>query len=122
MTMNAYFTFRKLSPAAEKNLEATFQHMADLLEGSAEPARIQFQILEGDKKSVWLLDLGPTSCRLSTEKDERPDFEIITTADTWWNLAEGSLSPFRAFTQGKLRVLGDIDLGRRVLQGLAEPT
>lgn len=118
---NAYFTFCNLSPPAAGDLKATFQRMAEILERSPEPARIQFQLLERDHTSYWGLALGPTDCRVYAEKDERPDFEIITRAETWRSIAEGSLAPFRAFIQGKMRVRGDLELGQRILQRLAAP-
>jgi putative sterol carrier protein len=118
---NSYFTLRKLRAPIERDLGATFQRMAELLERSEEPARVQFRILDGEKQLYWWLELGSTACRSHAEKDERPDFEIITKAETWWQIAEGLLAPLRAFTQGKMRVRGDIELGKRILQRLASP-
>ena len=118
---NGYFTLRKLRAPLEKDLEMTFQRMAELLKKSEEKARIQFRITDGEQESYWGLELGPTACRVHTKKAERPDFELITDAETWWQIAEGLLAPLRAFTQGKMRVRGDLELGKRILQRLASP-
>jgi len=118
---NGYFTLRKLRAPLEKDLEMTFQRMAELLKKSEEKARIQFRITDGEQESYWGLELGPTACRVHTKKAERPDFELITDAETWWQIAEGLLAPLRAFTQGKMRLRGDLELGKRILQRLASP-
>jgi putative sterol carrier protein len=45
---------------------------------------------------------------------ERPDVEIITRAETWWEIADGRLSPLEAFVKGRLRVRGKIELAKRI--------
>jgi Putative sterol carrier protein len=117
--MNSYFTLRSLMGPTEKDLGTTFQRMAELLEGSDEPARVQFRILNGEKQLCWCLELGPKACHVRAKSIDHPDFEMITNAETWWQIAEGSLSPLRAFTQGKMRVRGNIELGKRILKRLA---
>jgi putative sterol carrier protein len=93
--------------------------MAESLTGSEEDARIQFRILEGTQELSWHLDLTSKGCQVRAERIFRPDFEIITKAETWKQIALGSLSPLRAFIQGKMRVRGNIELGKRFLQRLA---
>jgi putative sterol carrier protein len=117
--MNSYFTLRSLTGPTERDLGSTFQRMAELLGGSDERARIQFRILNGARQLCWCLELAQQVCQVRTEIIDHPDFEIITKAETWWQIAGGSLSPLRAFTQGKMRVRGNIELGKRLLQRLA---
>jgi putative sterol carrier protein len=117
--MNTYFTLRRLTGPTERDLGTTFQRMAELLEGSEESARVQFRILSGEKQLCWCLELAQKACQLRAERIDHPDFEIIAKAETWWQIADGSLSPLRAFTQGKMRVRGNIELGERVLMRLA---
>jgi putative sterol carrier protein len=40
--------------------------------------------------------------------------EIITEAETWWEIAERRLSPLEAFVTGRLRVRGNIERAKRV--------
>ena len=117
--INSYFTLRRLTESTERDLDKTFQRMIELLEDSEESARIQFQIIRDTQPLCWCLELERRSCRVTREKIEHADFEIITKAKTWWQIAEGSLAPLRAFTQGKMRVRGNIELGQRVLKQLA---
>src|SRR5262249_36127652 len=100
-----------------KSLGETFHRMAELLHEHAadESGRLQFRILSGEKQSVWTLASVRKRWQVGEEEMEKPDFEIITDAETWWEVADGRLSPFRAFLQGKMRVLGNFELGKRVL-------
>jgi putative sterol carrier protein len=52
---------------------------------------------------------------------DRPDVEMLTSVETFWQLADGSYSPVEAFLNGRLRVRGDKQLGKRVLRHLAGP-
>jgi putative sterol carrier protein len=95
--------------------------MAELLHANAadEAARLQFRIVDGEAQSVWTLASVRKRWQVGEEEIEKPDFEIITDAETWWQVADGKLSPFRAFLQGKMRVLGDFELGKRVLRRIS---
>jgi putative sterol carrier protein len=115
--VDAYFSLHKLTGPTQKSLGETFHRMAELLHANAadESGRLQFRILDGEKQSVWTLASVRKRWQVGEEEMEKPDFEIITDAETWWQVADGKLSPFRAFLQGKMRVLGNIELGKRVL-------
>ena len=119
--VHAYFRLHKLTGPTQKYLGETFQRMAELLHanGAGESARLQFRILSDEKQSVWTLATVRKRWQVGEEEIERPDFEIITDAETWWEVADGRLSPFRAFLQGKMRVRGNIELGKRVLGRIA---
>lgn len=128
MEMNSYVTLRKLTEPTEKEreptdreLDATFQRMAELLEGADEEVRVQFQIFSGEKQLLWYLEPVEQVYQVRAERVDHPEFEIITKSETWWQIAQGSLSPLRAFIQGKMRVRGNIELGKRLLKQLASP-
>jgi len=40
--------------------------------------------------------------------------EIITRAETWWEIAEARLSPLEAFVTGRLRVRGNLERAKTV--------
>ena len=115
--VDAYFSLHKLTGPTRKSLGETFHRMAELLHENAadESGHLQFRILDGDRSSVWTLASVRKRRQVGEEEMEKPDFEIITDAETWWQVADGKLSPFRAFLQGKMRVLGNLELGKRVL-------
>ncbi|HYL45062.1 MAG TPA: SCP2 sterol-binding domain-containing protein [Ktedonobacteraceae bacterium] len=117
--MDSYVKLRSLTERREQNLGDTFQRMAEHLGKTGEHALLQIRILSGDKHLYWCLELDEHGTKVRAEKVDHPDFEIVTRAETWWQIAEGSLSPLEAFTQNKMKVRGDAQLGKRILRQLA---
>src|SRR5215470_12584413 len=115
--VDAYFSLHKLTGPTRKSLGETFHRMAELLHEHAadESGHLQFRILSGETESVWTLAAVRKRWQVGEEEMEKPDFEIITDPETWWEIADGRLSPLRAFLQGRMRVLGNFELGKRVL-------
>jgi putative sterol carrier protein len=93
--------------------------MAVLLKNSAEKGRVQFRILDKDRHHYWNLLLHAKGCSVRPVKVNKPDLEIVTTVETWRQMAGGKLSPLIAFVRGKMRVRGDEKLGKRLLKELA---
>jgi len=116
--MNSYVTLRNFTEPRESELGAVFQRMAEFLGEPEEQARVQFRILSGEEPLYWSLELEKKACEIRAERMDKPDLEIITRAETAWKIASGSLSPLEAFVQGKMRIRGDIELGRRLLKQL----
>ncbi|HVI43745.1 MAG TPA: SCP2 sterol-binding domain-containing protein [Chitinophaga sp.] len=115
---NAYFTLQNLTGPTSKDISTTFQRMSELIRDDGEPGQLLVQILDGPESSHWTITISQDGTRLTTEKNEHADFEIITTADTWWQIATGTLSPLKAFLQGDLRITGDYQWGKKILQQL----
>ena len=117
--MNYYCTLPRLAAATERDLAAALREIAELLKGFDEPARIQVTIKRNKRQSCWSLELSQNACRLHSKETNRPDFEIITKEEVWWQIAEGSLAPVRAFYEHKMGLRGNILLGERLLMRLA---
>ena len=98
---------------------AALREIAELLKGFDEPARIQVTIKRNKRQSCWSLELSQNACQLHSKETDRPDFEIITKEEVWWQIAEGSLAPVRAFYEHKMGLRGNILLGERLLMRLA---
>jgi putative sterol carrier protein len=96
--MDSYVKLRSLTERREQNLGETFQRMAEYLGKTGEHALLQIRILSGDKHLYWCLELDEHGTKVRAEKVDHPDFEIVTRAETWWQIAEGSLSPLEAPT------------------------
>jgi putative sterol carrier protein len=113
--------FPNLLSQDKTDIAGSFGRMAALLATADRAALLQFTISNGREVRCWCLTLTPDSCKASEGKYERPDLEILTTAEVWLMIASGELSLLEAFGQGKLRVRGDIALARfasRKLRGL----
>jgi putative sterol carrier protein len=109
-------TFVRIKPLVgpdRDELQATFSRMAELLADAGESGELQFRIV-GAEQRCYSVALGQAHT-----KAERPSLEIVTRAQTWWEIAAGSVSPLQAMIDGKLRVRGDMELGERLLQHLA---
>lgn len=117
--MNAYFTFRQLTGHSGKDLGPTFKHMGELIAGAEDSGRLQFQIVSDDQPSYWVIDVNDKNAHVKEGRIDKPDFEIITTADTWRQIAGGSLAPLRAFIDRKMRVRGNLSLGKNLLMRVA---
>jgi putative sterol carrier protein len=67
-----------------------------------------------------MLDGEKTST--SSERADDFDVEIITTPETWWEIATGKLAPHDAFLTGRMRVRGDTSMAQNGLkQAAASP-
>jgi putative sterol carrier protein len=119
--MNAYFTLRKLTGPSGNDVSTTFNRMAELLKGTEDEGKFQFQITTDDKPSYYVVEVNKKTSLVKTVKNDKPDFEIITDADTWWQIADGALSPLRAFLEHKIRVRGNLPLGKKILMSLSSP-
>ncbi len=118
----SYFTLTALTEPMQQDLADTFRRMAERLEGTEDQGYLRVRIAEGDDPDQgrgWTLKLGNSEATVTKSKRKSVDFEIITDKDTWWEIAQGSLAPLRAFTEGRMRVRGDVEFGTRALKHLA---
>lgn len=118
--MTVYAKIRPLTEPRQADVEQTFHRLAGLLSESGEQAAVRFTLLAptGDRAhGQWTLGLSGWECRVLDDDAPRAcDAEFITREATWWQIAEGRLSPLDAFVQGRLRVLGDTELATRLLR------
>jgi hypothetical protein len=110
--------FPNLTAAGNRDLDSTFERLAELLGGSQIDATITFGLvpandLDADPARFWSLRLAADRTTVNAQRDAEPNLEIILAEDTWMQLAEGTLSPLEAFGRGRMRVLGDLRVARR---------
>lgn len=120
----SYVRLQKLTEPMRPELATTFNRVAEILSKirNGRPLQLQFSILDKEDKEPipWSVAITKAGPRVEQKAAERPDVEIITRAETWWEIAEGKLSPLEAFLTGRLRVRGHIERAKRVfLQDLA---
>jgi hypothetical protein len=114
--VKTYAKLRRLTEPRERDLDQTFQRLADSLRDSGKTATVRCTILTGDTSRRWTFDLRGNDCQLLSEQKKMPDLEIITSDSTWWEIAAGNVSPLEAFSQGRLRILGNTDLATHLLR------
>lgn len=126
--MYSHIRMQKLTETTRPELGTTFHRVAEILSKArkGKPLQLQFSILDDDTEepTPWSVAVGKDGGKASQGPSERPDVEIITRAETWWEIAEGRLSPLEAFVNGRLRVRGNIERAKRVflIDLAAEPT
>ena len=114
-----YVTIRSLLGRKKADVEGTFERLSEMLKQSADNGSIQFRIVDKDQPRYWNLRLDAQGCSVHVDRVNKPDLEIITTAETWLQIAGGKLSPLIAFARRKMRIRGDEKLGKRLLKQLA---
>lgn len=113
-----FVKFKNLT-RSNRDLDGTFQQMGKLLEKCHLKAKLQFRIIDGEEAQYFSLDVSNNNSKVQNKAVEKFDFEVITTEDTWWQIASGTLAPLQALGNGQLRFRGDIAIGQRVMRHLA---
>jgi len=93
--------------------------MASLLESAGFDLGIAFQIRVDGTFRAFSVSVAAGKGKAVTEANPDADLEVITSAETWNEIASGRLSPLDAFVDGKLRLRGDLPVGIKVLSHLA---
>jgi len=119
--MNRFATLRRLVEPGQPSPDSVFETLCKSLQDSGEHARVQFQIVGGEQRRFWRLELADKFCKVVNGPTERPDLEIITRAENMQKMADGSLSPIEAFARGKMRIRGNLELAKRLFKKLAAP-
>jgi putative sterol carrier protein len=123
-----------LRPLAERRREDAGDALLSLarqLADTPERGRVQLRLVgrSESESETWDVELAPKGAkaakRTKAGKTSRraggklPDLEIVTRAETWDCIADGSLSPLEAFLGGRLRLRGDAELAKRIVRHLA---
>jgi putative sterol carrier protein len=97
--------------------------MSKALAGSSVLGVARFRLLSGSDEQTFTIVMEKGTARtVSTATEHNVDFEIITTPETWIEIARGALAPLEAFTNGRMRVRGDIKVGQAIMHRLSSPT
>jgi hypothetical protein len=108
----------KLSEAGDEDVAGSVNRFGELLGNRAEPVSVGFH-LTGEPERYIGLRVGPQGLLVGeTAKTDQPDFEIITSEQTWRGIAEGEVAPLDAMAHGELRFRGNVVLASRVVHEL----
>jgi putative sterol carrier protein len=118
--MTTYARIRPIIDQRRENRDQAFLRLAELLRGTGKVATLRCTILSDTAREHWTLDLHGDECRLLKDVRTAPNLELICKEATFWEIADGKLSPIEAFLQGRLRILGDTKLATHLLRHLAD--
>jgi putative sterol carrier protein len=114
--------FARLPPLIEPgsgDIEASVQRLAEVLSTSGESATLSLHLVGVAGIQRWHVRVEPKGATAGKGGAEGPNLELVTSPGAWLEIASGELSPLSAFGAGRLRVRGDIALGRRLLRHTA---
>ncbi len=114
-----YMRLRSLIESPEDALGGAFTRIASELPGDS--GSVQFRVVgdgDDDEPRFWSASAGAAARAAATEE---PALEIVAKAETYRRMVDGSYSPLEAFLDGRMRVRGDIELGKQLLKRLGQP-
>jgi len=116
--MSDYVKFRNLVEPPEKELESTVAKLGAELAKSGESCEIQFRFLteEGEIRHSLVL----RGAEIEDGEKEAARIEIALKLATWFEIAEGKLSPVEAWYRGRMGFRGDLDVARRLVRAAGE--
>ena len=103
----------------------TMKRMCELLSSSNIKGTFRLRIVEGESVAdapVFSVNLGgpeATKAKAGAKAATKSTVEVITTSQTWSDIASGRLAPHDAFLGGHMRVRGSVGLAQRLLKHLA---
>jgi len=117
-----FAVIKDLTAPGPRDIAKTIDRLGELLAPSQRRATFQLRLVHdtaGEQASCVKLVLDAGKAATSSEPVDNPDVEIITTPDTWWEIATGKLAPHDAFLGGRMRVRGDTRIAQDMLKQVA---
>jgi SCP-2 sterol transfer family len=121
-TASMFGTIQDLTASGERDVAKALRRLGDLLAPSQLNTTFQLQLVHdtiGEQTSSAGLMLADGKTTITSEPIDSPDVEIITTPETWWEIATGKLAPHDAFLGGRMRVRGDTSMAQNILKAAA---
>jgi putative sterol carrier protein len=115
--MREFVVLRRLAEPSAGQLDSTFNKLAEFLADAGEKGDLLFRLV-GDGPRQYSVSLGKDKPTVGRKADH-PALEVVVTAQVWQQIAAAEISPLTALIEGKLRVRGDLELGKRLLRHLA---
>jgi putative sterol carrier protein len=121
MSAESYVKLRRLSSQEGEPIEKILQRATDELRGLREKASIQLRLVGSGSTGaqIYSIRLTPTGAHLHADTVTNPTLVVIATTEAFYRMVEGSYSPLQAYLDGKMKLQGNVELGRRVIQHLA---
>ena len=89
--------------------------LAELTSTSARPGTVTFGVTQASGVTHFSWPLKTASPPMARERSESPDLEVLMSEETWWALADGTVTPLDVFGQGHIRLLGEVALARSLV-------
>lgn len=114
-----YASLTDLTEGGNADLAKTFQNLASQLEDAGFDVAIEYQIGHGKTYRTFFVQAANGTSAVRNESAPETRLRVFMAEETWREIASGAVSPADAFCDGRMRVIGDTDLGVRMLKHLA---
>jgi putative sterol carrier protein len=116
-----FATIKDLTRGGKATIAETAKNLVEELAGSKTKGIFRLSLIAGKEKgpAVYDVPLGRAKAKGTTKASAKPTVELITTSETWIEIASGRLAPHDAFLGGRMRVRGNAFTAQRLLKYLA---
>ena len=123
MGAESYIKLRNLTVQPGEPVKQILERSLGLLSGLNEKAVFHLRVsgVPAGEPTAYSVVLTPSGCSLQTQRFSKPTLAVILAYDSFARIADGSYSPVQAYLDGKLKLAGDVGLGRRIITHLAGP-
>lgn len=123
MSSESYIKLRNLTVHEGEPVRQILQRNLDQLRGLKEKAIVHLRVKGGptsaeEPVSGYSIALTPSGASLDTQGFTKPTLAVILPYDTFFGIASGSYSPLQAYLDGTLKLVGNVELGKRIISHL----
>jgi SCP-2 sterol transfer family len=123
MSVQSYVKLRKLASHNDEPIEAILENAAKQLQSSREKATVEVRLIGAgsNRTSKYWMRFSGAGAFLDTRAEgaSKPTLVMIATLDAFRRMAEGSYSPVQAYLDGKVKLQGDVHVGKNIVKQLA---
>jgi hypothetical protein len=122
----SFVKLKKLTTRDGEPIETILERGVSMLKGLKEKATLEIRVrgTKGETKAVThtvVLTGSGASLRKGSIDGSKPTLAAILPADAFYQIADGSYSPVQAYLDGNLKLIGNVDVGRRMILHLGGP-
>jgi putative sterol carrier protein len=117
-----FAAIKDLTSGGKASVAETAKNLGKLLASAQTKGSLRLSLIEGGdaaNPTVYDIPLGGKKSKSTSKAAARPTIELITTPETWMEIAAGRLAPHDAFFGGRMRVRGKAFLAQRLLKHIA---
>jgi hypothetical protein len=110
--------------AAHDEKDTSVDRLAKALVGLRKPVRLHLRLVggtDGETVEHWDVQGGSKGGRATRGEPKGADVVVVMRHETWAQIAQGQLAPYEALYTGRLRVGGDFEAAKTIVQHLSDP-
>jgi hypothetical protein len=117
-----FAVLKDLTNSGQSTPAETLHRLGELLEPSKVHGTVHLQLLEGGAVSdvpAHTVTFGVAKGKSTPKAVLKRTVKIITTPETWAEIASGRMAPHDAFLSGRMRVRGNVALAQTLIRHVA---